>query len=121
MPFIIDPFFSLYCRTHLNLMDRPPTTRGGHRRLNSIENDDWSDHNRDSGEDQPFDSTKGRAMLRHDNQAIRAKEKQTKGEIYQNSSPEKYARLYRYVVAMDGYCRRFSNFKALIDCVFPFT
>lgn len=24
-------------------MSRPPTSRGGHRRLNSIENDDWTE------------------------------------------------------------------------------
>lgn len=30
-------------RQRLHTMDRPPASRGGHRRLNSIENDDWSE------------------------------------------------------------------------------
>lgn len=36
-------FFLLDDRVSLSSMDRPPASRGGHRRLPSIDNDNWED------------------------------------------------------------------------------
>lgn len=65
-------------------MDRPPTSRGGHRRLNSIENDDWSerdddDHDERKGPLQPRVLEERYAAGRQSKQST-LKSKQTKGE-----------------------------------------
>ena len=39
-------------------MDRPPATRGSHRRLPSIEHDNWDDDNADNNNDDDHNAVK---------------------------------------------------------------
>jgi hypothetical protein len=82
----------------MNTLNHPPTSRGGHRRLNSIENDDWSESN-DDDSDVPLESSSRRANRLGTPQSMSFHKKQTRREkIYSNdfgpyAEPSRYAAL----------------------------
>jgi hypothetical protein len=90
-------------RAPTNTFNQPPTSRGGHRRLNSIENDDWSKSNSDDEDsDVPLDSSSRRAKRLGTPQSI-IFEKQARGEKMYSSEFGPYTVPSRYAVLLNCY------------------